>query len=185
MKIEHVLGTAALLLVAACASPGAETSKTSEAAISEEGEALTYEVYDLDGDGVNEQWTTRADLCGTGGCTYTIHLSTRPGETFGEVFGKEFGPRGPRMDPNAPPDDFVAEARGGYCNYALNRMAFNVETQQYEEKSSIDCHAVINRIGGRVAQYEYRCFDLIPAEECKDIPVADPLAPGAPEPEAP
>ena len=77
-----------------------------------DGETVAREIPDLDGDGVAESWETRRDLCGSGGCTYTIHLSSHSDETLGEVFGVNFtpfsslyldGPRPPtRIRPSTP-----------------------------------------------------------------------------------
>lgn len=181
MKIESLLGVGALVFaLTACASPPADEGQSSAESAMLDGETVAREIPDLDGDGVAESWETRRDLCGSGGCTYTIHLSSHPDETLGEVFGVNFTPFSSLYLDGPPSADtyptFNAEARGGYCDYSITRMKFDEATRKYVEGSSIDCHAVINRIGGRVAQFEERCFDLIPADECKDNPVPDPLA---------
>lgn len=115
-----------------------------------DGETVAREIPDLDGDGVAESWETRRDLCGSGGCTYTIDLSSHPDETLGEVFGVNFTPFSSLYLDGPPSADtyptFNAEARGGYCDYSITRMKFDEATRKYVEGLSIDCHAVINRI---------------------------------------
>lgn len=185
MKLEHVLPVAALMLTAACSAP-AEKSSTSASALDEEapradGEIATegpgddspvwtIDVDDLDGDGQKEVWYTRASLCGTGGCTYSIHLSTRPGETFGDAFGKQFYPRGPRGSAAklGDPASFQAENRGGACYYALERYYWNGATYEKHDDATTDCNEVINRAADApIADGEYRCLALVPRDPCR------------------
>ena len=183
MNIKYALVAAGLLLTAAC-SHATEKSNTLESAIGEQPEdeppgagdpgddspVLTLSVDDLDGDEVPETWYTRVSLCGTGGCTYSIHLSTRPGETFGEAFGKTFYPSGPRPSDAryGDPTGFQGEQRGGLCYYSLDRYTFDGVKYAMNEGASTDCHVVINRPDNApIADGEYRCFTLIPRNPCR------------------
>jgi len=169
MNIEHVVGIAGLLvMVVACASPAEEGSKTSEAAITDaDGQIFTLEVDDLDGDGVKETWYTRPELCGVGGqCTYSIHLSRWPDETFGEVWGTDFRAKWDRLNASDPPLTFLAETRSGVCNASIEHFAFNEEARVFQRVHTVDCNEVIHRPDGRFADGEYACFRMTPINLC-------------------
>jgi hypothetical protein len=174
MKIEHVFTVAGLLIAAsstAACTHASEKAGSSESAITDPGDPDDIgkiEVEDLDGDDIAEVWATRRDLCGTGGCTYTIRLSTRPDEVLGQAFGKQFYMRGPRGSAlqYGDPAGFTAENRGGQCYYSLDHYEF--DGAAYHITHSIDCNEVINRAeGAPIAQFEERCFSLIPVDQCR------------------
>lgn len=186
------LSFVALLLLAttaaACAAPTTEEaagSTTSNIEEGDEGEAadegsekdptavgsqpgtaesseLTMEVEDLDQDGIPEQLTSRVDLCGTGGCTWTIHLS-KLGEA-GTVFAQSIN-----VMVHGTADvstTFFAHQSGGACYHRFVMMRYNGSTYQ-PLNDGIDCNEVINRPeGAPIAQFEYQCM-AVTAPECR------------------
>jgi hypothetical protein len=157
----------ALSLFACSSSADADSSTATDDVVQGETpprNGLEMKVDDLDSDGVQETLTSERDSCGTGGCTWKIHLS-RLGDA-GEVFAKFISPL-----PQGTLDEaasFFAYQRGGMCHGSFVRFVY--EGGRYQEKSSIDCNEVAKRPeGAPIAQFEYQCLDQIPPE-CRDLP---------------
>jgi hypothetical protein len=168
MKKIDLSFAAVLLVTTACAGPPNETAATSNHALDEsctdkqqnqDNDHVEMKVEDLDGDGVEESFTSTRIQCGTGGCMWKVRLS-KLGEA-GELFGLAIEPLPKGTDDLSA--SFLARSRGGACLQYLDHYSY--EGGQYVKKASIDCHEVVMRPeGSPIAQFEGGCFDLVPPE---------------------